>query len=312
MLYRSLQRQSQLAFTRPWVQLIRSQSTTIKVTTINPIPASQSPVLPEAQDNGNKDGNEKKKKEQFPNLPLYLSAFILGAGLAQLFPLNELAKFWISERLPAANSPHAESFRNNVETQLQKLPLYQKLYNDPDYKSVRAWNYVDSSTIDDVITTGVLAVPGGIAIKPVLFYNSRTKESVNIVHVGQRLCGYPFLIHGGILATLLDEIMKRGASFKFGIDPISDYKWDHIKTDTIELQYKFPTFANQFLVVRTKINENGDVEGRVETVNGRLLVNGLGKYSEPKFSVLPVIVGGGRSSSASASQSTGKSRFWPF
>lgn len=325
MLFNTLTRQT-YSLKRTSIYFLRAQST-IKVpppttssatnpfaskttTTIPPTPLSAEAKLVEPESTSSKDNGSGKsgKDTEYPNLPLYLSCFILGAGLAQFFPLSELAKFWISESLPPADSPYAENFRNNIETKLQKLPLYQKLYNDPDFRTVRAWNYVDSNTIDEVVTTGVMSVPGGIAIKPVLFYNDKTKESINIVHVGQRLCGYPFLIHGGILATLLDEIMKRSSSFKFGIDPVNEYKWDYINTESVELQYRFPTFANQFLIIKTRLNDKGEVEGRVETIEGRLLVNGLGRYSERRSSMLPVI----GSSVSPAKERTGSWRFWPF
>ena len=42
---------------------------------------------------------------------------------------------------------------------------------------------------------------------PVLFYNKDQTEVMAAVHLGKDLCGHPKIIHGGMIATLLDEIL---------------------------------------------------------------------------------------------------------
>lgn len=195
-------------------------------------------------------------------------------------PLSEIAKLTAMDRLPEPNTPEAVDYQRKLEEELVMLPLYQKLSNDPSYESIRAWNYIDSNALNGTITSGTLSVPGGFAIKPVLFINKEKGELISIVHVGQKLCGYPFLVHGGILASILDEVLKRGSAFKFGIDPLKEYTPASIKTNTIELQYKFPTLVNNFLVVKTSINEKGQVIGDIETLKGRLLVKALGEFEK--------------------------------
>jgi hypothetical protein len=215
-------------------------------------------------------------KKRSSTASLILSSFILGAGTAYLFPLNELSKLVISE-LPKANTPDEEQYKDSLEHKLQELPLYKQLKEDPSWKSIRAWNYMDSNALS--MTSGTLSTPGGFAIKPILFMNHETQETVTIIHVGERLCGYPFLVHGGILATILDETLKRSSGFMFDIDPLDDYTPDKIKTEHIELQYKFPTLANSFLVVKAKCHD-GKVNGDIETVKGRLLVKGVGEFTK--------------------------------
>ena len=38
------------------------------------------------------------------------------------------------------------------------------------------------------------------------------KEAVVLIHVGRGLCGHDGIIHGGLLATLLDETLARTVS----------------------------------------------------------------------------------------------------
>lgn len=283
-----------LLWKRSTILVIRYNSTTAPIGSSSGVNASGvAGGVKHAQTNGhgydsqkgfNSSGSEKNGKSS--NVPFYIASLILGIATAQYLPISSIAKFLISEKLPKPNTGEADIFKDNLEKELQKLPLYQELSSDPKFESVRAWNYVDSNTLNELVTNGTLSTPGGFAIKPILFFDKENRESVSIYHVGEKLCGYPFLVHGGILATILDEILKRTSSLNFGIDPLIDYKPDKIKTKTIELQYKFPTMANSFLVVRCK-NEGDKVEGRIETLNGKLLVKGIGTFE--KSSSLPKI-----------------------
>lgn len=225
------------------------------------------------------DGEKQQRvKKQSSVLSLVLASFILGATTAFLFPLSDIAKLVVLETLPT-DEEGVERYKEKLEVKLTEIPLYKQLQSDPQWRSVRAWNYMDSNTLNETMTSGTLSVPGGFAIKPVLFVNSTTRETVTIFHVGERMCGYPFLVHGGILATILDETLKRSSSFLFGIDPASEYTPDKVKTNRIELQYRFPTLANNFLVVKARCVD-GHVEGDIETVQGRLLVQGVGHFSQ--------------------------------
>ncbi|KAH3679771.1 hypothetical protein WICMUC_000737 [Wickerhamomyces mucosus] len=220
------------------------------------------------KDNNTNNNNNNNKTS---NLPLYIASFLLGAGIAQFFPLSEIAKFWISEHLPQ-DSLQSNKFKQNLENDLKNLKIYNQLINDSNYESIRAWNYIDSNHI--VMTQDSLSVPGGFAIKPILFFNkSKPGNSISIIHVGEKLTGYPFIIHGGILATIIDEILKR-SSYS---NPLK-YKANLLKTENLQLQYKFPTFANQFLILKTELLSNGEIEGKLTNLNGKTLVIGKGKY----------------------------------
>lgn len=128
------------------------------------------------------------------------------------------------------------------------------------------------------LTTHTLARPGGILIKPVIFHNIDTDEGVTIVHVGYKLCGYPFMVHGGIIATLLNETFKRNASLS---QATSSNLKDDFKVENLSILYKAPTFANQFLIVKTRTKESVEnnkktirLESVIENKKGKVLVKG--------------------------------------
>lgn len=126
------------------------------------------------------------------------------------------------------------------------------------------------------VVSKTLAKPGGFLIKPVIFHNPKTNEGVTIVHAGYKLCGYPFIIHGGILASILNESFKRNAAFCNSTS--SSYKGD-FKVENLTISYKYPSFANQFLIVKTKkipLENESDktikLESVIESESGKTLV----------------------------------------
>ncbi|KAI5968973.1 hypothetical protein CANMA_001969 [Candida margitis] len=180
-----------------------------------------------------------------------------------------------------------------LEYKLKNLPIYQKLAhpkNNHQWFKLSSWENLDRNVLDNqdlsvktqdeyhepTLTNGTLSKPGGILIKPVTFHNIETDEGVSIIHAGYRLCGYPFIVHGGIIATLLNETFKRNASLSK--DTTSNLK-DDFKVENLTINYKRPTLANQFLVIKTKTkpSEENDkkhilLESVIENESGKVLV----------------------------------------
>lgn len=185
-----------------------------------------------------------------------------------------------------------------LEYELKHLPIYERLAHprkNDNWIKLESWENLDRNVLDnqDIITktrkqkeyskpslpTKTLAQPGGICIRPVIFYNPGTGEGVTIVHTGYRLCGYPFIVHGGILATLLNETFKRNASLS---NFTTSNMKDDFKVENLSLSYKYPSFANQFLIIKTKRKENTENEGNktitlesvIESQKGQVCVKG--------------------------------------
>lgn len=182
-----------------------------------------------------------------------------------------------------------------LDFKLRSLPLYQKIvHSSISLKWIRlsSWENLDRNVFDGQnemtrvtnqeeynvpsLTNRTLVKPGGILIKPVIFHNIETDETVTIVHMGYKLCGYPFIIHGGIIATLLNETFKRNASLS---NATTSSLKDDFKVESLSINYKRPLFANQFFLVKTMI-ENSDKGAKelvlhsvVESESGKVLVD---------------------------------------
>ena len=109
------------------------------------------------------------------------------------------------------------------------------------------------------LSGGTLAGPGKIWVPPLMFLENGGKSSVTIAYLGNDLCGHPGIIHGGLLATILDEGMARccfaALPNKVGL------------TASLTLNYKAPLSANTYVCMRAKTTK---VEGRKAWVEGRI------------------------------------------
>jgi acyl-coenzyme A thioesterase PaaI-like protein len=50
------------------------------------------------------------------------------------------------------------------------------------------------------------------ALPPLAFVKNNESSAIIVLHVGRSLCGHDGIIHGGLLATVLDESLGRNVS----------------------------------------------------------------------------------------------------
>jgi acyl-coenzyme A thioesterase PaaI-like protein len=141
------------------------------------------------------------------------------------------------------------------------------------------------------LTAGALRGPGLFAVPPLVLSltphgaaatGGSEGDAAAFLHLGRSMCGHDGLIHGGLLGTVMDETLARTAFYalpsRVGV------------TARLELDYRAPVKADQFVVVRTRrIEAKGRkaiVEGTMETLDGKVLVNAKAIFVEPKFAKL--------------------------
>lgn len=62
------------------------------------------------------------------------------------------------------------------------------------------------------LTAGVLRGPGKLTVPPLVFARDDESEAVVVGHLGRSLCGHEGIVHGGMVATVLDEATGRNVS----------------------------------------------------------------------------------------------------
>jgi len=141
-------------------------------------------------------------------------------------------------------------------------PFTASLRADPEFIESRPHMKIPPSWRKHNLTGGTLMGPGKVAVPPFSWSRKDGKSFVQITHVGTDLCGHMGIIHGGFLATMLDEGLARCC---FPILPFNVGM-----TAKLEINYKAPAVADQYLVLRaTTVKAEGRkawVEGHIETL----------------------------------------------
>lgn len=172
-----------------------------------------------------------------------------------------------------------------LEDQLNANPYVQSLRQNPAFNEHRPHLKIPPAWRAHNLTGGTLLGPGKVPMPPLGFINTAgdKKEFIQISYVGADLCGHPGIVHGGFLATMLDEGVARPAfevlPHRVGL------------TANLNVNYRAPCKANQFVVLKAEVTK---AEGRKAWVEGRIetlpvgdeepveLANATALYIEPK------------------------------
>ncbi|KAI1800876.1 HotDog domain-containing protein [Daldinia bambusicola] len=224
-------------------------------------------------------------KQQPPRLRrrgVFYSAVFLLIGVS----IGTLVRLSLAPPPPYPHgSPQDEYHVSKIREEGSALPLVRKLSSDPTWKSWDAYSGAQSSSIvQSRLTTGPLGGSHGLPFQRV-FRNTVTNEVISVVYLGAATSGWPGVVHGGTLATLLDESLVRCAVLLFpartGV------------TARLELQYRAPTLTSGFYLIRarpmiaegedlSKVDRKMWVDGTLETLHGKICVEAKALAVVPK------------------------------
>ncbi|KAK7036108.1 4HBT domain-containing protein [Favolaschia claudopus] len=218
-----------------------------------------------------------------------VSAVSLGAyTLGSIYPPSTLSLLYPRPAPPPppdANSPESLAITAALEAELQALPALRALRSQPDaneWYETRPYTAIPEEVRVNKFTSGALRGPGKLALFPLARVKRDESEAIIFIHLGRALCGHDGIVHGGMLATLLDEALGRTAVMNFP-DKVG-------VTATLNLKYKAPTKADQFVVMKTKLVElkgrKAFVFGHVETLDGTVLVEADALFIQPRYAKL--------------------------
>jgi acyl-coenzyme A thioesterase PaaI-like protein len=146
-----------------------------------------------------------------------------------------------------------------IERALFSHPLTRSLLQDEKYVASRPHLKIPEKLRAQNLTGGTLLGPDKIAVPPLQFTTADGSTFVCLQYLGPGLCGHPGIVHGGLLATLLDEGLAR-CCFPALPNKVA-------VTASLKVDYRAPCMAGQIIVTRA---ETTKVEGRKAWVKGRL------------------------------------------
>ncbi|KAI9748857.1 MAG: hypothetical protein M4579_007093 [Chaenotheca gracillima] len=212
------------------------------------------------------DGNPNSSKRPLGRFfNTILIACISGiAGIAFALPPGAIEKYermvnppTEAETLKLFTASDDESAK--VDEYIKNHPIAQALRANPHYIESRPHMAIPESQRQRNFTAGTLAGPGKIVVPPYIFSENSGQDMTSISYLGQDVCGYQGVVHGGLLATMLDEGLARccfpALPNKIGM------------TANLNINYRKPAPAGSYYVLRAKTTK---VEGRKAWVEGRI------------------------------------------
>ncbi|KAI9850209.1 MAG: hypothetical protein M1838_005979 [Thelocarpon superellum] len=153
----------------------------------------------------------------------------------------------------------ADERSKEIESFITTHPLAVELRADPDFSESRPHLKIPEALRGHNLTGGTLAGPDKIVVPPFTWSEKSGKSLVSISYLGKDLCGHPGIVHGGLLATMLDEGLARccfpALPNKVGM------------TANLTINYRKPAAADAYVVLRAKTVK---VEGRKAWVEGHI------------------------------------------
>lgn len=164
-----------------------------------------------------------------------------------------------ADSLRVYSPAEADTEARMAEDTINNHPLVAELRNRADLTESRPHMKMPGQYRAKNLTGGALLGPGKVAVPPFAWNDDKGREMVAVFYVGEDLCGHPGIVHGGLLATVLDEGLGR-CCFKSLPHNIA-------VTANLKIDYRKPTPAGSFLVLRAHTEK---VEGRKAWVKGHL------------------------------------------
>ncbi len=109
------------------------------------------------------------------------------------------------------------------------------------------------------LTGNTLAGPGGIPVPPLVFHDDKRGKLVSLLYLGSEIGGHVGIVHGGLLATLMDEGLAM-----CGMSALPNRI---AVTASLTLNYRKPVLARNYVVLKAEVVR---VEGRKVWVKGTI------------------------------------------
>ncbi|KAL2819001.1 HotDog domain-containing protein [Aspergillus cavernicola] len=177
----------------------------------------------------------------------------------------------------------SDDFTQKIEDHIYNHPLAESLRQDPAFAGSRPYMKIPENLRSRSLTAGTLSNSKGIVVPPLVFCNKEASSLVSIIYLGPNVSGHPGIVHGGLLATLLDEGMGRCAFLvlpnQVGV------------TANLNIDYRRPAMAKNYFVMRAQVVKSEGrkawVEARIETLpdegqEPEVLVEAKSLFVEPK------------------------------
>ncbi|EER27971.1 hypothetical protein D8B26_005905 [Coccidioides posadasii str. Silveira] len=217
-------------------------------------------------------------------------SFVIGTTAnSKLFSMHSTVTQILSDEAKSDPYKAEDEFAREVDEHINSHPLTQSMRENPLFKESRPHLQIPVEMRSHSLTGGTLTGPNKIVVPPYVWNEEGGKSMVSMFYLGADVSGHPGIVHGGLLATMLDEGLARccfpSLPNKIGV------------TANLNIDYRRPAPAGSFFVLRAKTTKvegrKAWVEGWIETLpddgtDPTILVEAKALFVEPKnAAILP-------------------------
>ncbi|KAG0321047.1 hypothetical protein BGZ99_004152 [Dissophora globulifera] len=168
-----------------------------------------------------------------------------------------------------------------LEKEIQDLEVvhqWKAKVAEGEWREADAYWYLTKSTRPHHLTAGALRGENMLSVSPIKFEKKDKKAIVLVMHLGRSLCGHDGIIHGGLLATLLDEAT--------GMVALPNLPFHIGFTANLNVNYRKPVKADQFVMVKAEFEKldgrKGYTTASIHDMHGNTLVECTALFVSPK------------------------------
>ncbi|EEP81086.1 conserved hypothetical protein [Uncinocarpus reesii 1704] len=211
------------------------------------------------------------------------SFFVGTASNSKVFNMHSTVSEMVLNEGTVSSYTAEDEFAKEVEDYINSHPLTESMRGNPLFKESRPHLQIPPEIRSHTLTGGTLSGPNKIVVPPYTWSEEGGKSFVSMFYLGPDVSGHPGIVHGGLLATLLDEGLARccfpALPNRIGV------------TANLNIDYRRPAPAGSYFVLRAKTTKvegrKAWVEGWIETVpeDGTepvVLVEAKALFVEPK------------------------------
>ncbi|KAF9947395.1 hypothetical protein BGZ70_002698 [Mortierella alpina] len=182
-------------------------------------------------------------------------------------------------------TPVPSAKEQDLQQQLETLDIVRAHVQDAQtWKRRQAYSLVTDDYRVHHLTAGTLRGDDKLGVAPALFQSLDESRVLSVLHVGRGLCGHPNIVHGGLLATMLDEITAMTA--------IPNLPGKTGFTANLNINYRHPCIADQFIVAHSEVTSlegrKAFVKATLTTLDGTLLADATALFIAPRIPVAQI------------------------
>ncbi|KAF9945987.1 hypothetical protein BGZ72_000792 [Mortierella alpina] len=182
-------------------------------------------------------------------------------------------------------TPVPSAKEQDLQQQLETLEIVRAHVQDAQaWKRRQAYSLVTDDYRVHHLTAGTLRGDDKLGVAPALFQSLDESKVLSVLHVGRGLCGHPNIVHGGLLATMLDEITAMTA--------IPNLPGKTGFTANLNINYRHPCIADQFIVAHSEVTSlegrKAFVKATLTTLDGTLLADATALFIAPRIPVAQI------------------------